>query len=210
MIEVKNGSRTLDFPYTIRRHGISERQFDEIVDEDTRAELLDGVMYVHSPASMEHDDQGNFIRTLMRLYARHRRLGKVYGPDSLVRLRTGRKLAPDAYFVAKARLPRAKQKVFPGSPDLVVEILSPSNRDFDLEDKRPAYQAAGVSEIWIIDPDQQELSIDRKTVRRYGTVVESSGEITSRVLSGFWIQASWLWQDELPDECECLKQILGE
>ncbi|MBI3409871.1 MAG: Uma2 family endonuclease [Planctomycetes bacterium] len=210
MIEVKNGARSIDFPYTVRMHGITEKQFDEIVDEDTSAELLDGVMYVHSPASLEHDDLGNFLRTLFRLFARRRKLGKVYGPDSLVRLKTGRKLAPDGYFVAKSRLPRTKQKVFHGSPDLVLEILSPSNRDFDLEDKRPAYHQAGVSEIWIVDPENQEVIVDYKIGRRYDTVEEASGKITSRALPRFWLRAEWLWEYDLPDEWECLNLILGE
>jgi len=62
MIEVKHGLKTVDVPYTIRLYGITEEMFDELVDEDTKAELLDGVMVVHSPATIEHDDVGGFLR----------------------------------------------------------------------------------------------------------------------------------------------------
>src|SRR5437867_2571337 len=99
MIEVKNGIQTVDLPYTVRLYGVDEYRFCEMADEDTRAELLDGVMIVHSPATIEHDDLGGFVRTLMRIYARKRRQGKVLGPDSLVHLQTCRLLAPDTYFV---------------------------------------------------------------------------------------------------------------
>jgi hypothetical protein len=86
MIEVKRGIKTVDLPYTIRLYGVSEDTFYEMVDEDTTAELLDGMMIVHSPATIEHDDLSGFIRTIMRLFARKRRRGKVLGPDSLIHL----------------------------------------------------------------------------------------------------------------------------
>jgi len=209
MILLKHGLRTVDKPYTAKVFGVDEDQFDELVDEDTRAELLDGVMIVHSPATIEHDDVGGFIRTLMRLYARKRRLGKVLGPDSLVHLKTCRLLAPDAYFVEKRRAPSRKVKRFEGAPDLTLEVLSPSNRDNDLLDKRPAFKAAGVHELWFIDPGACEVMIDRKRGRHYNEEVVTRGKVHSDAMPGFWIDVAWLWSDPLPDELDCLEQILG-
>jgi Uma2 family endonuclease len=147
MIEVKKGLETVQLPYTIRLYGVSEALFDELVDEDTKAELIDGVMIVHSPASMEHDDISGFLRALRSSYADDKGLGKVLGPDSLVRLGVDRRCAPDVFFVQQSRIPFPLPKEFAGAPDLVIEVLSPSNRDDDLHDKRPVYQAASVGEI---------------------------------------------------------------
>jgi Uma2 family endonuclease len=208
MIEVRNGLQTVNLPYTIRVYGVSEGRFSEIVDEDTKAELLDGVMIVHSPATIEHDDLGGFVRTLMRVYARRRRRGKVLGPDSLVHLKTCRLLVPDTYFVDKRRAPSHKIKAFEGSPNLALEVLSPSNRDLDLEDKRPAYRQARVPEIWLIDPEEEIVIIDRKRGRDYVTEVLAAGKAYSDVLAGFWLQVEWLWRDPLPDELDCLRAIL--
>ncbi len=209
MIEVKHGVRTLDLPYTIRLFGVSEDRFLDMIDEDTRAELMDGVMIVHSPATIEHDDVAGFIRSLMRIYARSRRLGKVLGPDSLVHLKTGRLFAPDAYFVDRKRAPSRRLKQFEGSPNLVLEVLSRSNRDFDLDDKRRAYQAAAVAELWFVDPVGEEVIVDRRAGRRYVEEVYTTGAVPSQVLAGFWIDAEWLWQDPLPDELACLQEILA-
>ena len=118
-----------------------------------KAELLDGVMIVHSPASMEHDDIGGFIRALTSCYADSKEAGRVYGPDSLVHLATCRLFAPDAYFLRQKRVPRRRPKQFEGAPDWLMEVLSPSNRDDDLEDKRPAYRDTKLEEIWFIDPE---------------------------------------------------------
>ena len=44
-----------------------------------------------------------------------------------------------------------------GAPDLVVEILSPSNSRKDLKDKYEIYEEAGVPEYWIVDADDKAI-----------------------------------------------------
>jgi Uma2 family endonuclease len=210
MIAKLNRLNTLNLPYTLHLYGVPERRFDELVDEETRADLIDGVMIVHSPASPQHDDLAGFVRTLMRCYAEENELGRVFGPDALIHLATGRKVGPDAFFFVEKRAPRPRpEKEFEEAPDLVLEVLSPSNRDVDLEDKRPVYQEAGVKEIWLIDPDNQEVIVDRRRGQQYTTKVRHKGRLTSSVLSGFWLEASWLWADPLPNVMTCLREILG-
>src|SRR5271170_7075455 len=124
MVEVKFGYKTVDLPYTIRLQGVTEEMFDELVDEDMKAELFDGVMIVHSPATLQHDDVGGFIRALARFYANALHLGRVLGPDGLIHLATCRLFGPDLFFLRRARTPACLPKQFEGAPDWVVEILS--------------------------------------------------------------------------------------
>ncbi len=210
MVEVKLGSRMVEIPRSVHIPGVTEEMFDELTDEDTRAELLDGVMIVHSPASFRHDRVAGFFRALMLLYGRTRKLGLAMGPDSLVRLKPGRRVAPDIFFVRQDRLPQPlPEKQFEEAPDLIVEILSPSNRDEDLNLKRPVYHEAGVEEIWFVDPDAEEILVDRRRRKRYASTTVSKGRLKSTVLDGFWIDVAWLWEEEFPDELTCLKEILG-
>jgi Uma2 family endonuclease len=204
------GLRTVDLPHTIRIHPVTEEMFDEMVDEDVKAELIDGVMIVHSPASPCHDDVAGFLRFLMRGYAAAKRLGKVLGPDSLIRPRPGRRFCPDVFFLEQRRVPEPlPEDLFEGAPDLVLEVLSPSNRDVDLDVKRPAYRAAGIPEIWLVDPDERQVIVDRRRRKRYTTDIVSEGRVPSTVLPDFWVDAGWLWQDPLPNEMDCLREILG-
>jgi Uma2 family endonuclease len=209
MVELRIGKRSIQLAYPVRIPGVSEEQFEALVDEDTRAELIDGVLVVHSPASLDHDDVSGFLRALQRIYAEGRGLGKVNGPDSLIHLATCRLFGPDAYFLQQLRVLYPSPKVFEGAPDQVLEILSPSNRDSDLDDKRPAYREAGVGEIWIVDPENRQLLMDRKRRRRYATETVTTGRVHSEVIQGVWIDVDWLWMEPLPNSLTCLQQILA-
>ena len=46
-----------------------------------------------------------------------------------------------------------------GAPDLVVEILSPSNTAIEMERKFKLYSQAGVREYWVVDPENQGLTV---------------------------------------------------
>lgn len=210
MVEVRLGMRTVDLPYTIRLHGVTEEMFDELVDEDTKAELLDGVMIVHSPASPRHNRIGGFLRGLMGCFAAETEQGEVFGPDDLIHLASCRRFAPDAFYLEAHRVPiPLPDTQFEGVPDLAIEVLSSSNREDDLEDKRPAYWQAGVREIWFVDPENEEIIVDRRGRKNYTTTVIKEGRLTSRVAKGFWIDTAWLWAEPLPRVTACLREILA-
>lgn len=209
MVEVKIGLTTIALPYTVRVYGVTEEMFDELEDEDTKAELIDGVMIVHSPATIMHDNVSGFLRALMSFFVDVRGLGIVLGPDSLIHLATCRKFAPDIFFIRRERVPTPLPKECEGAPDLVVEVLSPSNRNEDLHDKRHAYRDAGVGEIWFVDEDDQKIIIDRKREDGYAEDIVSEGKAASTVLDGFWVNAAWLWAEPLPNRMSCLQEILS-
>jgi Uma2 family endonuclease len=208
MIEVTCGMKTIDLPYMLQVYDVTEEMFDELVDEDTKAELIDGVMIVHSPASMEHDNIGGFVRGLMSFYGDARGLGVVLGPASLIHLAPGRKCAPDVFFIRQAHVPAPLPKEFEGVPDLVLEVLSPSNRRYDLRDKRLIYREAGVGEVWFIDAELRQIIMDCRQAGSYTEEIVTEGKVFSAVLQGFWMNASWLWATPLPNRFTCLEEIL--
>ena len=105
---------------------------------------------------------------------------------------------------------RWRGKQFEGAPDLVVEVLSPSNRDDDLKDKWPRYREAGVPEIWFVDYEKEVVIVGRKRKRGYGTTHVDEGKLSSTALGGFWIDVEWLWEEPLPGGLTCLRQVLGQ
>jgi len=209
MVEVKLGKRIVQMPYSIRVPGISSEQFDELVNEDTHAELINGVMVVPSPASLRHDVVAEFLRGMLSFYLDNKDLGGVVlGPDGLVRLAEICRFGPDLFFLREEKVVWPLPREYSGIPDLVVEVLSPSNREDDLQGKRPVYRQKGVGEIWFVDIDNQEVLIDRKRKRKYVEEVITQGWVESRIVPGFRIDVAWLWQEPLPNRARCLEQIL--
>ena len=60
---------------------------------------------------------------------------------------------PDLLFVSKDRLSIITEKRVVGCPDLVIEILSESTKQLDLDSKYKTYEKSSVLEYWIVDPD---------------------------------------------------------
>jgi Uma2 family endonuclease len=95
---------------------------------------------------------------------------------------------PDVIFFRTGNQPRSGARFFEGVPELLVEVLSPRTRRRDETVKFDAYREAGVSEYWIVDPQDRmvvvyRLSEDR---RRYVELCRGGeGEtVRSAVLPG--------------------------
>ena len=99
------------------------------------------------------------------------------GPDSLIHLAPGRKCAPDVFFIRQERVPMPLPKEFEGVPELVVEVLSPSNRRYDLRDKRLIYREAGVGEVWFIDAELRRIIVDRRQAGSYVEEIVTAGQV---------------------------------
>jgi Uma2 family endonuclease len=69
-------------------------------------------------------------------------------------------LAPDISFVRKERIPPPDQREgFPQlAPDLVIEVLSPSNSALEVEERVALYRDAGVRAIWIFNPKRRTVT----------------------------------------------------
>jgi len=54
---------------------------------------------------------------------------------------------------------KLKEKSYNGAPKFIIEILSPSNPYHDTLTKLQLYEKAGVSEYWIVNPEEQTISV---------------------------------------------------
>jgi Uma2 family endonuclease len=210
LVEVRFGHQVIESPQLLRIEGVSEALYDALteIEEDVKAELIDGVMIVHSPEKTRHEQEFRFLFVLMNLFAYSQRWGEVLGSMATVHLGTCRKVKPDIVAVREERKHIITEDAIEGTPDLVVEIVSQSTRRYDFGEKRKVYEEAGVPEICLVDFERKEVTVIRKVGQRYRSETKSTGVIKSQVLKGFWLQVDWLWQEELPDPMECLQVVL--
>jgi len=69
-------------------------------------------------------------------------------------------LVPDIAGYRRERLPELPETAyFALAPDWVCEVLSPSNKTIDREEKMPIYAQEGVSHVWLIDPIARSLEV---------------------------------------------------
>lgn len=186
---------------------MSYEAFLEWADEDTLAEWVDGKVVLMSPPSERHQDLSDFLTALMRHFAEAHGLGKVRSAP--LQMKLGANLSgrePDILFVATENLTRLQKNRLEGPADLTVEIISPESRARDRGEKFYEYEAGGVSEYWLIDPDREQAEFHRPDARGvYQLVPLADGVFESTVLPGLKLDTAWLWQDPLPPLLSILK-----
>ena len=123
-------------------------------------EVLNGDLYMTPPPTVAHQDASGELLTQMRMYAKRRKLGKVFCAPIGVRLPNQPvPVEPDIVFVKTERIEIVTKQYIEGAPDLVVEVLSPSNWTYDRQEKYEVYRAAGVSEYWIVDTRAKTIEV---------------------------------------------------
>jgi Uma2 family endonuclease len=177
-------------PYTIYIQNFDFQRYLEYANEDLDCELLEGVLIIHSPASLVHESIFKFLLTLLELYTQQNDLGIVVGSRFSMKLSEKWAPEPDIIYIQKDMKDQLKETYLDGPAAVIFEILSSSTREDDLYKKIPRYLAAGINEIWIIDPDLQQISIYSED-----DITSFSGTdwIQSNVITGFKIQTDWLW-----------------
>lgn len=84
-----------------------------------------------------------------------------------------------------------------GAPDLVVEILSPGNKQIELSDKYEIYQEAGIKEYWVVIPDYEHVIIYSLAKGTYigSKPYTATNTIKSKVLKGLEIKVSDIFKE---------------
>jgi Uma2 family endonuclease len=189
---------------------LSFDEFCDLVREDQKADLINGVIYLASPDNTDANRLFVWLTGLMDDFAEEKSLGSVFGCRVAFRLGETSGPEPDIAFVSKEREHLVKRGRVEGAPDLAVEIVSPDSVERDYETKRDLYEEAGVREYWIVDEIEKRVTLLR--LDRHGKYrpVRPRGDVLhSQVLPGFWLRRQWLWQTPRPKKSEVLKQILG-
>jgi Uma2 family endonuclease len=103
-----------------------------------------------------HQDISRTIEFDILKYLEREPRGIIYDAPFDVVLTDLNVFQPDLSFYSQERRNVLTDKGAEGAPDLVVEILSAS---LDVDQKRVVYARTGVSELWIVDPDNFEIQV---------------------------------------------------
>jgi Uma2 family endonuclease len=131
---------------------LTYREYRHFPDDGRRHEVIDGDHYVSPAPETYHQTLSS--RILVQLYRQIVEAGKgvVFHAPTDVELSQVDIVQPDLLCIRHERRFIVSPSRVVGTPDLIVEILSPTNRPHDLELKRAMYERTGVPEYWIVDP----------------------------------------------------------
>ena len=165
-------------------------------DDGWKHEIIDGVLYLMPPPAIFHQDTSAELFVAMRSYAKLHGLGKVLAAPCAVKL-PGQPVPvePDILFVKTARQSIIESTQIKGVPDLIVEILSPSNANYDRTTKFKLYQQEGVPECWLVDYRAKTIELFVLVENSYQLMGKYRGNeiVTSTQLPGFQIVAETIF-----------------
>jgi Uma2 family endonuclease len=157
-------------------------------DDDYRAEIIDGALYVASPPSRYHQDISRNLLIKIAGFLKGKP-GRVYAAPFGVRLFPKSDLSDDTYVEPDITVVCDPSKLDDrgcnGAPDMIIEIMSPSNRQNDMLVKFRKYLQAGVREYWIVDTEEKTVHacvLDNKEYRV--SVYDETQTVPAAVLPG--------------------------
>ena len=174
---------------------------DELLRLDAkgvRGELIRGVLHETMPTGHEHGRVVINLGTELRNFIKPRKLGSLTASDSGVWLERDPDTVrePDiAYFSAERMPPGVRVTGYAETPpDLVVEVVSPSNTIREVNDKAFMWLGYGVRLVWLVYPDTRTVDV-YQSGRAVTTLTEGDSLDGLDVLPGFTCSVSEVFSD---------------
>jgi Uma2 family endonuclease len=164
---------------------LTYKDLEQVPDDGLRYEIIDGELYVAAAPAKLHQRLSRRLLLVINTAVETGGWGEVFYAPVDVRFSVHSQVQPDILFIRRERAGIYRGNTVYEPPDLLVEILSPSNRSYDEKIKRELYERMGVPELLIADPDTPAL---RLFVLRDGRYVEvepdADGRLHSTVVPG--------------------------
>ena len=167
---------------------VTAEQFMRMPHDGHRYELVAGELRTMSPPDLIHGDLMLRLGGLLQTYVREHKLGMAAGGDPAFLLARDPDTVrgPDVAFISQERLAEnpLAHGVWPGAPDLAVEILSPNDRPREVKEKIHGWLQAGVRMVWVVNPDRRTVAVHRPAAE-IETLTEDADLDGQDVLPGF-------------------------
>lgn len=173
-------STAIQPPRTIRE------VFDRL-PEGTLAQLIENQLVMSPSPTENHQKILHIISVRIFNHLEKYKIGEVRIAPYDVHFSEEAVFQPDIIFIRNENIGRIRENGLYGPPDLVVELLSPSTSNYDLNQKKMVYERNGVSEYWIVDPDTKEVQGHFLKDGNFCLAFKSVGKIDSELLNSEFI-----------------------
>lgn len=142
-------------------------QWDALPNDGRRYEIIDGVSYMSTVPSPWHQWISRQAQRLLYGQIDDRGLGITFNAPVGLFMPGCDPVQPDLLVLRPEDRDLIMERRIETIPLVLVEILSPSNAQYDLILKRQAYARAGVPEYWVLRPQERDILVHSEPTRRW-------------------------------------------
>ena len=170
----------------------SEEEYFEL-ETNQLVEYSDGFLEFLPMPTIFHQLILQYLYEQLKSFVAANQLGTVVIAGYKIRVCARKYREPDILFISAANRRRIK-KQYCEQADLVIEVVSEKNRSHDIVKKRVEYARAGIPEYWIVDPEEETITVlvlksGRKTYTQLGAFRKGK-TAASALLPGFKIDVT--------------------
>ena len=158
------------------------------LDGPNRHELIKGELLTMPPPQFEHGRVVANLTILLGPHVKANNLGYICA-ETGYKLETNPDtvLGPVVSFVSRERAGNVPQGYYSGTPDVAVEVLSPSDRRSRVEWKTDLWLSLGARSVWVVNPKLRTVEVVRASGRK---LFHESDELVDDTVPGFHVAVS--------------------
>lgn len=182
----------------LNKHFNTYEEFQaERKNTDKLLEFIDGIIYMSPSPSIKHQEISSFLQGELYAALRGSKCKVFSAPTDVLfdneKRDEKKRVIPDLFVTCNTD--NFTENEFVGPPDFVIEILSPSNKSYDMVTKLNLYMNHGVKEYWIVDPIDERILVyylDENDDIQFN-LVELDCNLKSRLFKNFEVHTNELF-----------------
>lgn len=153
-----------------------------LLPEGTPIEVIRNRFYMSPSPNLQHFEVLDKIVDALKQEVKKQKSGKVMYAPVDVFLGDNNAVQPDVFFISKENEKLIKADGVYGAPDIVVEVLSPKNKNADLVKKKAEYEKFSVKEYFIVEPSDKSVITYYLQGEKYVEQKKATGRLASKLL----------------------------
>ena len=174
----------------LKREPYTYHDLENFPEDGKRREIIGGELFVSAAPSTRHQRLIGELYGRIWTFLKQNPIATAFMAPTQVVFDEQESVEPDILVVLNEGRADITERRVLGAPDWVIEVLSPSNSDYDLETKRKLYARYGVV-YWVVDPVGESITVwdvGGKLSHKKGDELEVS------VLPGFGLELTQVFE----------------
>jgi len=152
-----------------------------LLPEGTPIQVINNRFFMSPAPNFRHFDMADKIIDLLKEEVKKNNNVRIFFATIDVFLGNTNAVQPDIFFISKSNEEIVKEDGIYGAPDIIIEILSPKNKDADLVKKKTQYEKFGVKEYFVVEPADNSVVSWFLNDGKYVEQKKQTGKLASKI-----------------------------